>query len=195
MDLGFEKDQLMYVSLKGKLKEQVQALKQEIGRSPDVLSACIVSHLPTQIGNNGEGWNWEGKDPNFKPLVTSWETDEDLLKTFGAKMAEGDFFNRDQNGIVINKTFADIIGWDSFTGKIIGNGDSTYRVLGVINDIHFNSLSTATKPMVIEMIDNSLINYLVIKVNPEHINGTIDFIRKTCQTIEPSFPVEYAFLK
>jgi putative ABC transport system permease protein len=195
MDLGFEKDQLIYVSLKGKLKEQVQSLKGEIGRSPDVLSSCVISHLPTLIGNNGEGWDWDGKDPNFKPLVTSWETDEDLLKTFGAKMAEGDFFNRNQEGIVINKTFADLIGWDSYAGRSLNNGDSHYRVLGVVNDIHFNSLASETKPMVIEMISTYLTNYLIIKVSTEHIKSTIDLIRKTCQTIEPSFPVEYAFLK
>jgi putative ABC transport system permease protein len=193
MDLGFEKDQLMYVNLKGKLKEQVQALKQEIGRSPGVTSSCIVSFLPTLIGNNGEGWDWEGKDPNFKPLVTDWETDEDLLKTFGAKMSEGNFLSKDQEGIVINKTFADIIGWESFAGKTLKNGGTPYRVLGVIKDIHFNSLSTATKPMAIEMVGNSLTNYLVIKVNPDDIKNTISLIRKTCLTIEPSFPVEYAF--
>ncbi len=193
MDLGFEKDQLMYISLKGKLKEQVQALKQELGSSPGVISTSVVSYLPTQIGNNGEGWTWEGKDPNFKPLVTSWETDEDFLKTFGAKMVEGDFFNKDQEGIVINKTFADIIGWDSFTGRTLTGYGTPYRVLGVIKDIHFNSLAAETKPMYMEMVDN-LKNYLIIKVNTDNIGNTIDFIRKSCQAIEPSFPVDYAFL-
>ena len=193
MDLGFEKDQLMYISLKGKLKEQVQALKQELGSSPGVISTSVVSYLPTQIGNNGEGWTWEGKDPNFKPLVTSWETDEDFLKTFGSKMVEGDFFNKDQEGIVINQTFADIIGWDSFTGRTLTGYGTPYRVLGVIKDIHFNSLAAETKPMYMEMVDN-LKNYLIIKVNTDNIGNTIDFIRKTCQVIEPSFPVDYAFL-
>ena len=193
MDLGFEKDQLIYVSLKGKMREQVQALKQEIGQSPGVISSCIISHLPTIIGNNGEGWNWEGKDPNFKPLVTSWETDEDLLKTFNAKMVEGDFFNKNLQGIVINKSFADLIGWDNFTGKTLYSG-AQYRVLGVIRDIHFNSLSSATKPMVISMIGQSLTNYLIIKINSADMGRTINFITKTCQAIEPSFPVEYAFL-
>jgi putative ABC transport system permease protein len=194
MDMGFEKDQLIYISLKGKMRDQVQALKQEIGRSPGVLSSSIVSHLPNLIGNNGEGWNWEGKDPNFKPLVTDWETDEDLLKTFGAKMVEGDFLNKNKEGIVINKTFADLIGWNSFAGKTLTNGDSQYRVLGVIKDVHFNSLSAATKPMAIEMVSNYSTNYLMIKVNLDEIAGTIDFIRKTCLNIEPSFPPDYAFL-
>jgi putative ABC transport system permease protein len=194
MDLGFEKDQLIYVQLNGKLKGQAQALKQEIGRSPDILSSCTVAHLPVMIGNNGEGWTWEGKDPNFKPLVTTWDTDEDLLKTFGAKMIEGDFFNRNIAGIVINKTFADMIGWNSFPGKTLSAYGTTYRIVGVIKDIHFNSLSAETKPMVIEIIDPSLINFLIIKVNTDNIAGTIDFIRKACQTIEPLYPVEYAFL-
>lgn len=194
MDLGFEKDQLIYVILKGKMREQAQTLKQEIGQSPGVVSSTIISFLPTIIGNNGEGWNWEGKDPNFKPLVTSWETDEDLLITFNAKMIEGDFFTKDLQGIVINKSFADLIGWDGFTGKTLYNNDTYYRVLGVIRDIHFNSLSSVTKPMVISMVGQSLTNYLIIKINSADMGRTINSITKTCQDIEPSFPVEYAFL-
>lgn len=193
MDLGFEKEHLMYVSLKGKLRGQIQALKQELGRSPGVVSSTVVSHLPTAIGNNGEAWKWDGKDPNFKPLVTEWQTDEDLVKTFGAKMTEGEFLTRGQEGIIINKTFADIIGWDSFDGKSISN-EENYRVLGVIEDIHFNSLSAATKPMVIKMVDEGSSNYLVIKVSSDNIANTIDFVRKTFTSIEPTFPVEYAFL-
>lgn len=193
MDLGFEKDQLMYVSLKGKLRDQVSALKEELARSSDVLSSSVVSFLPTNVGNNGEGWNWEGKDPNFKPLVSEWATDEDMLKTLGAKMAEGDFFNKTQEGIVINKTFADMIGWDRFVGKTLNNqGDQ--RIVGVIDDIHFNSLTEATKPMAIVRVANWATNYLVVKVNTENIGVTLDFIRKTCQTIEPAFPVDYSFL-
>ena len=184
----------MYVSLKGKLQEQVKALKEELAHSPGVISASVVSNLPTLIGNNGEMWNWEGKDPNFKPLVTEWETDEDLLKTFGAKMAEGDYLNKNHDGIVINKTFADIIGWKSFEGKILKNGDSQYHVLGVINDIHYNSLTSSTKPMAIELINNNSNNYLVIKVSTGDIRNTVNYITKTCQTIEPAYPVEYAFL-
>jgi putative ABC transport system permease protein len=193
MDLGFEKDQLMYVSLKGKLQEQADALKQELRNSPGIASTCVVASLPIMIGNNGEHWDWEGREPNFKPLVTEWETDEDLLSTFGAKLAEGNFLSKDQTGIVINKTFADMIGWSSFEGKTLKNNETSYRVLGVIQDIHFNSLSAATKPMAIELISNPSANYLIIKLNSGDLKNTINFITKNCQAIEPAFPVEYAF--
>jgi putative ABC transport system permease protein len=48
--------------------------------------------------------------------------------------------------------------------------------------------------MAIEMISNSSDNYLVIKINSGNIVNTISYIKKSCQTIEPAYPVEYAFL-
>ena len=194
MDLGFEKNQLMYVSLKGKLRDQAIALKQELSSSAGISSATVVSHLPTQIGNNGEGWNWEGKEADFRPLVTNWEADEDLVKTFQAKMKEGSFLERNKPGIVINKAFADLIGWDGFSGKSMISYGNQVVIRGVINDIHFNSLTEATKPMAISIVESWSSNYLIIRINTENVRNTIDFISKTCQKMEPAFPVEYAFL-
>ena len=194
MDLGFEKEQLMYISLKGKLVSQADALKEELTRSPGIISATATNFLPTMIGDNGEGWNWQGKSPDFKPLVTNWWTDQDLVKTLGAKMAEGSFFDKDQPGVVINKTFADMIGWDSFTGKTLNAYGSDLPVLGVINDIHFNSLSIATQPMAIRMIGKNSGNYMMLKVASENISKTLNDLKKTCESIEPTFPVEYGFM-
>lgn len=194
MDLGYEKDQLMYVNLNGKLKEQVSALKEEIGRSTGVLSSCAVSFIPVMIGNNGEDWSWEGKSPDFKPLVTSWNTDEDMIKTMGAKMAEGEFIRKNQEGIVINRTFAKMIGWNDFTGKTIKGYGRDLKILGVVNDIRFNSLSEETKPMAIEMTSNWNTNYLLIKTDIRNITSTIDYIGKCCQKLEPAYPFEYSFL-
>ena len=194
MNLGFEKDQLMYVSLKGKLKEHSDVLKEELGRTSDILSCSIVDFLPTNIGNNGENWNWEGRIPDFKPLVTNWRVDEDMLKTFKATMYEGEFFSNERNGIVINQTFARMIGWDTFENKIIYNQKNSFKILGVINDIHFNSLIDEIKPMVIFMANDWSKNYLVLKVKTTNIESTIEHIKNTCQKIEPNFPVNYAFL-
>lgn len=194
MDLGFEKDQLLYVRLNGRLKEQVNSLKEEIGRTPGVVSSTVVSQLPTMIGNNGEGWSWQGKDPNFKPLVTDWGTDEDLLKTLGAKLVEGRFFNKQEGGIVINKAFADLIGWKSFADKTIEAYGGHHRILGVVNNIHFNEMSKSTMPMIIQYVGNDWVNYLMIKVNMKTIPATLASIRNVCKTMEPDYPTEYAFL-
>ncbi len=153
-----------------------------------------MSHLPTMIGNNGEGWSWQGKDPNFKPLVTDWGTDENLLNTLGAKLVEGRFFNKQEDGIVINKAFADLIGWKSFADKTLDAYGRHYRILGVVNNIHFNELTKSTMPMVIQYVGMNYNNYLVIKVNMKTIPTTLASIRNVCKTMEPNYPTEYAFL-
>jgi putative ABC transport system permease protein len=109
-------------------------------------------------------------------------------------MVEGNYLSKNQEGIVINKTFADMIGWDSFTGKTLNGYGEQFRILGVVSDIHFNSLSEVTKPMAIRMANPSSISYLIVKVNTNNIGTTLDQVKKTCQALEPAFPVEYAFL-
>jgi putative ABC transport system permease protein len=194
MNLGFNKDQLLYINLDGKLKEKAKSLKEEAERTSGVYSSTITSFLPVMIGNNGEGWNWEGKDPDFKPLVTNWETDEDMIKTLGAKLIEGSYFSSDQKGIVINKAFADAIGWNSFTGKILKGYGTDYKVVGVIDNIEYNSLSETCRPMVIQPIQNGSSYYLILKIDASQMDKTIKSITGICQTIEPDYPVNYGFV-
>jgi putative ABC transport system permease protein len=194
MNVGFNKDQLLYINLDGKLKEKARALKEETERTAGIYSSTITSFLPSMIGNNGEDWNWEGKDPGFKPLVTNWETDDDMIKTLKAKIIEGSYFSNDRKGIVINKAFADAIGWNSFTGKILKENGQDYNIVGVIDNIEYNSLSETCRPMVIQPARTWSSNYLIMKVDAGQMDKTIKSISKICETIEPDYPVNYGFV-
>jgi putative ABC transport system permease protein len=195
MDLGFEKDQVMYVYLDGKLKENYKVFKEEVNRISNVQSATVLSYLPFSIGNNSEAWSWQGKDPDFKPLVTLWYADEDMPSTIGAKMVEGSYFqDSDQEGIVINEAFARIIGWDSFEGKTLEAFGSTYRIQGVIGDIHFNSLAKEVQPMVISPPGGQWTNnFMAIKLNTDNISSTLNQIKTVGQKLEPDIPMTYGF--
>jgi hypothetical protein len=84
-DLGFMKEQLLYVPIRGYFTDSISAVKQELLQYPDILSASVTSHLPTGIYWNGSGWDWEGKNPNVDPLVTNLAADPDFLETFKIK--------------------------------------------------------------------------------------------------------------
>jgi putative ABC transport system permease protein len=194
MDMGFNKEQLMYITLDGQLREKAKTLKDEIKRSPEVLSASITQFLPVNIGSNGEGWNWEGKDPNFKLLVSNYETDEDFLATVEAKLLEGNFFSSDRQGIVINKAFADAIGWSSFEGKTLNAYGQDRQVVGVIENIQYNSLAETCRPMAISNIGNWATRYLIVRTNTDHYEQTIHTMKQICERIEPNFPFKYGFV-
>lgn len=194
MDIGFNKEQLIYITLDGQLKQKAKTLKEEISRSPEIVSASITQFTPVIIGSNGEGWNWEGKDPNFRLLVSNYETDEDFLSTVEAKLIEGNFFSSGLNGIVINKAFADAIGWDSFVGKTLNSYGTDRQVVGVIENIQYNSLSEACRPMAIGPISEWATRYLLVRTNTSEFNNTIKTIKEICQNLEPNFPVQYGFV-
>ena len=194
MDIGFNKEQLVYIALDGQLRTQAKTLKEEIKRLPNVQSATIAMSLPVSVGNNGEGWNWEGKDPNFRPLVTNYEADEEMLKTFEAKLIEGHFFSNDRRGIVINKAFADAIGWSSFEGKTLNAYGQDHQVVGVIENMQYNSLAESCRPMAISNISDWATRYLIVRTNTAQYEQTIQSMKQICERMEPSFPIQYGFV-
>ena len=195
MEIGYNKDQLLYINLDGQLKEKYKTLKEEIGRNSGVSSATVASYLPVVVGNNSEDWDWEGKDVNFKPLITDWQTDGDLIQTLEAKMLEGHFFDsEDYKSIVINKALADAIGWNSFTGKKLTRYDDEYTIAGVIDNIQFNSVSESCQPMVINPAGSWNANYLIVKTDAKQLDATIKYISGVCKNIEPNYPVSYGFV-
>ncbi len=195
MDLGYEKEQIIYIPLKGALQDGYDVFKKEISRITDVESASVMSYLPFNIGNNGEGWSWAGKDTEFKPLVTDWRADEDLMQTIGARMKEGTFFRTsDQEGVIINEAFANLIGWDSFEGKSLEANGSTFRIVGVMKNIHFNSFSEEIQPLALKTLsDEWSTNYLVIKTGGGDIKSTLNQIQDIGREIEPDIPINYGF--
>ncbi|HNW51458.1 MAG TPA: ABC transporter permease [Prolixibacteraceae bacterium] len=194
MDVGFNKDQLIYVNLNGKLQGKAKSLKEEVGRTAGVYSSTITSFLPVAVGNNGEGWDWEGKDPNFKLLVTNWQTDEDMIKTLEAKLIEGKYLGNNKQEIVINKAFAYAIGWKSFAGKTLRGYGQNYQIAGVIDNIEYNSLAENCRPMAIGITEEWSSRYLIIKADASKMDKTIQSISKICEAIEPDFPVTYGFV-
>ena len=194
LDVGFDREQLMYINLRGELKNHCSSLKGEMEKSTDVLSVAAVSHLPSEIWNNSDGWNWEGKDPGFKPIVTVWGADKDFLKTFGTRIIEGNFFDKEQNGIVINKTFADMIGGDKLVGKTLDFYENKTQILGIVKDIRFNSLREETKPMVIRMFGENDYKYLVVRANAAQIDKTVKYVQTCCKSIVPDTSVDYGFI-
>lgn len=197
MDVGLAKDEVLYVQLKGQHRKQYEVLKSEISRLPGVASACVTSGIPTGIGNNDEGWNWDGKNPDFKPLVSRWNADVDMLKTFQITLNEGSVFSRNPNEILINKSFADLIGWNQFEGKTISNYGTNYQIKGVIKDFNFNTLYKTTQPLAIfpmNGIEDWSQYYLMIRLGSFNIGQTLEQIGKICEKIEPKYPVNYAFL-
>lgn len=197
LDLGFEKERVVYFRLNGNMKQQPNALKNMLLTNPSIISATTISHPPSAMGNNGQGWQWENKSIDFNPLVFNWNGDPDLVKTLQLHMSEGSFLLEGQTHcVVINRCFAQMIGWDHFTGRTLSAWGNDYQITGVFEDININSLGGATQPIAVFLPDGGWgQNFMAVKIAPQSLDQTLTYIQKTLDAMEPAFINELIFLE
>jgi putative ABC transport system permease protein len=197
-DLGFNKEQLLYIRLDGELYNKRDVLQQTLEQNSNIVSTSLATNSPVGIYWNGGGWEWEGKDANFDPQVTYIETDKNFSKTFGIKMAQGDYFESDRPGVVINKTFAQMIApGENVLGKMLIKEDQGVKVpvTGVIEDINFKPLDRKIGAlMFIPELGFENMRYLFVKIGPTNMTKTLNFIEKTVKSLNPDFPYWHHFL-
>ena len=199
LDLGFEKDFLIHVPVKGNLEQNYDSVKNELLKNPGILNVTMSSHSPTGIWSNSGGWDWEGKNPDVDPLVTELVVDSDFLKTFHMKMEKGRFFSREFSreafNVIINERFAEIMGLESPVGKRLAKGSFAFNIIGVIKDFHFKPLDRNIEPIIISSnTEFDKFEYMFIQISSKNIPQTIAFLEKTTQKFNPGFPFEFHFL-
>ncbi len=204
-DLKFDKNNMVYVQIQGKMMDRYDIIKQGLLNNPNILSLTRTSHQsPFMVGSNGGGWQWEGKDPDVSPLVSAMVADENFIKTFKIKLFEGRYFSPEFSSdtasastkvynIVINKMFADIIG-DNAVNKILHRG-GTYKfpVIGIIDDFAYLPANQMNRPLAIYFYEGEY-RYIFIRVTGNEIAETIKYIQSVFEEYNPGFVFDYGFL-
>ncbi|MFA9453575.1 MAG: ABC transporter permease, partial [Candidatus Aminicenantaceae bacterium] len=199
--LGFDKERLLYVRLEGDMLSKIAGIKHELTQHPGIQSVSATSHSPTGVYNNGQDWEWEGRDPNVNPLVTYFGVDPDFLQTFQMELAQGESFRPTGHNLtmaLINERFADIIGNPNIIGSRLSQEDIELQIIGVIKDFHFTPLYQEIGPAIIYFDPSYTVmqryRYLFIRLNPGDIPRSIAHIEDTVKTFNPGFPFAYRFL-
>ncbi len=201
-NLGFDKEHLLYVRLEGKMLDNIASLKNEFLLHPGIQSVSATSHSPTGVYNNGQDWDWEGRDPNVNPLVTYFGVDPDFQKTFKMELTQGESFRpatgHSMTSVIINERFAEIMGLPNVIGARLSQGNKNLRIIGVVKDFHFTPVNRVIGPAIIYYDPAykyiQTYRYLFVRLNPGDITATIAHIEKTVKSFNPGFPFEYRFL-
>ncbi len=200
MDLGLNKEQIIYIPINDTIRNQYDAVKQELLKNPGIEDITFANTLINSIGWNWHNWDWEGRDESEDPLVTNLFSDEDLLKTFNIELKYGKFLENEEehdqfwsNNVVINETFADIINIDDPIGKQISNGERSYNIIGVVKDFNFKSAFIQIEPLIIAY-NPRFFNIIFLKAGPQEMEDVLTDIESVIKTFDPGSPFEYEFL-
>jgi len=199
-ELGYDKENILCVPMRGQLSRNYQVFKNRLLENPSIISMTRANTTPdikqSSIADYDITWDGREEGDNF-PGINIMGVDADYLKTLQIEMTEGRFFSEQiqtdsTDSWVINKAAASVMGLESPLGKGVYWDDHKGPIIGVIKDFHFSSLHEEIEPLLMKMywgLDN-----ILVRIRSDNIPATIGFMQKTLKDLLPHYTFEYEFL-
>ncbi len=202
-DLGFNKNNLVHIELRGNLNQEYEMLREEFMRDPGILSTTASMQPPYRVGSNSSGISWDGKDPEQDVLVSFTGVHYDFVETMGIVLASGrdftdefptDMYQDTTASFILNNTLANIIGKDEIVGMELQFMGITGQIAGVMNDYHFKHLGNEIEPMALAPLPSDNLQHMIIRLSPENPQTALKFIEDKWDELLPQYPMEYNYV-
>jgi putative ABC transport system permease protein len=207
-DLGFLSENLITIPTNTHPTEMVGQEKIALftesiqNQGHGVVSAAYSENVPgSYFGNSFSVIPEHSPETNRMEMVITRGVSDDFFRTYHMGIAEGRTFSKNYgtdatDGAVINESAARIFGWAHPVGKQFrfAFDNHPFSVIGMISDIHFRSLQNKIEPLIfLQCWGNP--NFVTVRIQSDDIPGSIQFLQRQWQTMLPSFPFEYHFVK
>jgi putative ABC transport system permease protein len=196
-NLGYDKENLLYVPLEGELSKNYQTFKDETLQMPGIKSVTFVSDNAAFLDQWANGVEWDGRAPNTMISFEHPAVNYDFVKTMNLQMIAGRDFSKeyptDKDGFLVNETAIKDINYKNPIGRELTVNGHHGKIIGVLKDFHFRSLHETIKPMVIELSGNENYGQIVLRTEAGKTKQAIASLEKICRTLNPAFPFTYSF--
>ena len=198
-DVGYEKGNLVNVSVSGNMIDEFYPIKEDMVASGTVQDVALTNTRMLSSGNNGSGLSWQGGVNTDDVLVRFRYVSPNFFSTVGLELLEGhDFDNNravDSTNVIITQSFAELMGDGSALGKTITRNDTSYNVIGVVKDYLYGDMYGNGKTGPVMFYNNyDYANTMYVNIRPESSRvEALASIEKILKNYNPAFPFEYRF--
>ena len=197
-DLGYNKDNVIQTGLRGDMQKNFAVIKNQLLSSGYVENVAMSNLNQLYMGSSTGNFEWEGKDPSKKVLVTQDFISPEYIKTMGIQMAKGrDFYpdaKQDSSNVIVNEAFAKIIGKDNVVGTLLRQDTTKYTIVGVIKDFVFDDMYGKSDPLIFRSYPEYF-GYMYIRLKSQaNVERAVDKIQTVVKTNNPGYPFDYIFV-
>lgn len=194
-NLGYNKDNVIYFEVEGRVKENTETFLSEIKKISGIQSAASSTH--DMVGHGwGTGLNWEGKQTDDFIPVQIMAVNPDFLETMGMEMKEGRFFSSDFGAdttkVIFNEAAIAVMGLDN----PIGRKAMDREIIGVVKNFHFESFHVDVKPQLFTLHGKRFAppSLIMARIEGGKEAETLERLNTFYKAYNPGFPLEYTFL-
>lgn len=210
--LGFKKDHIVTVPLFSQninglfaqrdstFQIRLRSFRDEIEAQAGVMGTTMSSAIPG-LGAVYRGTIPEGFTAEDNMFMANIAVDYDFFKTYDIELVAGRPLSRDfptdiKQGFLVNETAVREFKWESpdkAVGKTMNREGKIGKVVGVIKDINFTSLTTPLTPLIVEY-DADQSTQLTIRFENSNVQQTLDKIEAKWNQMFPEKSFQFTFL-
>ncbi len=197
--LGYNKDNVIYFDMEGKVESNPETFLSEVKKIPGIVNASSTGHSFVDGGyrNSVNTLQWEGKNPEDIVETENVWVNYGMIETLGIEIKEGRSYSPDfgseQNKIIFNEAGIDVMGMKDPIGKVINVRGRDMQIIGVAKDFHFQSLHKEVKPLFFILRPEE--TWVVMaKIAAGREREAIKNLEEFYKTYNPSYPFEYKFM-
>lgn len=210
--LGFQREHIITVSLFSQnlngifgqrdsvFRLRLQSFRDAVETQTGIKSTALSSNAPG-LGAVYRGTIPEGMTQEDNLFVANFSVDYDFNDTYEMKLMAGRWFSKDYGtdlteGFLVNETAVREFKWETpeqALGKTINREGKLGKVIGVLKDFHFSSLTTPVSAMVMEMNPNQM-NALSVRLENANVDDIIHKVRTEWNAMFPEKTFDFSFL-
>ncbi len=196
--LGYDKDAIVFIPLRGNSVDSYPELKSELLQNPLVRNVSGLWQNISGIGANGGGAEWEGKDPEIDPLIGFNFVDYSITETLGIEIVNGRSFSVEhatdaEEAFLVNEEVVKIMGVDSPVDMHFEFWGRSGKIVGVMKNFHYQRLNNNIQPLVFA-VNQTAVRNLMIRIDPETYTEAVEYINETWKRVLPNYPSQVTYL-
>ena len=202
-NLGFSREDLLYMPLEGDLQKTYLTFKDELLKQPGIKGVSSAQSSPLEVGSSTQGVRWPGKDTTKLILFSNNPITYDYVKTMGIELINGrDFdpsYSLDTSNYLINEAAARKIGYKEPVGKELTMWGDKGTIIGLMKDYHHNSLKVPIEPLILRLFKQSWTREggywgnVIVRTEKGKTKQAIASMEKLYKQYNPGFPFKYYF--
>ena len=197
-NLGYDKDNLVYLPLEGDLRENYDLFKAKMLENPKIKSLTTSSAVPIYMSSSTSGgFRWEGKNPDNNVLFQVLQVGHNFFETFDMEMAQGRAFDKmlssDTANVIVNEVTAASMELEDPLNYPVTFWSRQGQVVGIVKNFHFSSLHNKIEPLVISLRPENT-NHVFLKIDGAQTEETMAYIEAGFKEFNPRYPFEFDFM-
>ena len=186
--LGFEPEQVVVVHNRGLTMDRARTFKTELLQDSRIAAVSLATTVPGQGSSVTYSVKPEGVEEDVNMRV--YGVDGDFVEIMGLRMSQGRHLSDEATGeIVINEAAVRMLRWTEPLDKRINFQGKDRRVVGVIEDFHFDGPHRKVEPLLIAPADNWA-SVIIVRVQPGHLDAARKMIDAKWVEVEPYRPIQ-----